>query len=123
MVSKARGFFGIPIYTFFPSSLQQPLSSALEPPIRWSRPAKITLIGALTRSHVPLQSCVCNIFSATHGVGAINLFPSLSIDNVLYVLNPHLTYYLLVVSPVSLIVLFLLPKLLFAYRTGVQDRW
>jgi len=34
----------------------------------------------------------------------------------------HLTYYPLVVSPISLIVLFLLPKIIFVYMTGVWDR-
>lgn len=48
-----------------------------------------------------------------HGVATHNLFPSLSIDNVLYVL--HWTYPL-VFSLVLLIVLFLLPKILFVCK-------
>jgi len=56
-----------------------------------------------------------------HGLGTINFFPSLTIDNVLYVPGLHLAYYPLVVSLVPLIVLFLLPKIQFIYRTEVQD--
>jgi len=58
---------------------------------------------------------------SSHGVGTIHLLPSLSIDNVLYAMGLSLTYYLLVISLVPLIVLFLSPEILFVYRTGVRD--
>jgi len=37
-------------------------------------------------------------------------------------LSLHLTYYPSVISLVPLIVLFLLPKILFVYRTEVRDK-
>jgi len=54
-------------------------------------------------------------------ISIIHLLPSLSIDMFFMSLGLPLTYCLLVVSLILLIVLFLLPKIWFVYRTRVRD--
>ena len=58
---------------------------------------------------------------SSHGVGTIHLLASLSINNVLYV--PMSPFNLLFINRLtrSLIVLFILPKMLFVYRTKIRD--
>jgi len=72
-----------------------------------------------TSSYLPFVTMTNGYRVSSHGVDTIHpLF--LSIDNVFISLGLHLTYYPLVISRVPLIVLFLLPKILFVYRSGVQ---
>jgi len=75
-----------------------------------------------TMGYLPSVTMTNEYRVPSHGVGTINLFPSLSVIMFFMSLGLHLTYYPLVVSLVPLIVLFLLLKIMFLYRTGVRDR-
>ena len=82
---------------------------------------KSLLSSLSTKSNLPSITMTTQSRVSSHGVGTINIFPSLSIDNVIYVPRSPFNYYPLIISLVPLIVLFLSQKILFIYMTKVWD--
>jgi len=74
-----------------------------------------------TSDYLPSITMANDFKVSSHGVVLFISFLHYLLITFFMSLDLPLTYYLLVISLVPLIVSFLLPKVLFVYKTGVQD--